>query len=286
MRVPVATVVRVGAEVVLVTALLLVALAVRDQACMPVGRSAMAATRRWACAPAVVDAKPACCGPGCRGDLGKAASHYDKKYFEWQTGQGLAKAQGTNFNSVFQTRPTDVVGDLGAGGGHILATLNVSGRVAIEINPHARALMSVAYPDAAIHAVPYIEDVADDSLDLLYSTSVIEHLECPLTELRAAAAKVKVGGRIIVGIKNEGVQVGRVWTDPAKDIDMHLYTWAPQMLANLLYSAGFRVDRVDPPAAVAERASTTWTASDRASYKAFVYHWAFATKVAADAGAV
>lgn len=83
-RVPVATVVRVGVEVFLVSALLLVALAARDQACVPVGRWATAATRRWACAPAVVDAKPACCGPGCRGDLGTAASHYDKKYFEWQ----------------------------------------------------------------------------------------------------------------------------------------------------------------------------------------------------------
>lgn len=202
-----------------------------------------------------------------------------------QTAQGLAKAQGMNFNLLFQTRPTDVVGDLGAGGGHILATLNVSRRVAIELNPHARASMPVTYPDAAIHAVQYIEDVADDSLDLLYSTSVIEHLECPLTELRAAAAKVKVGGRIIVGIKNEGVQVGREWVDPAKDLDLHLYTWAPQLLANLLYSAGFRVDRVDPPAAAAERASAAWTASDRAGYKAFVYNWAFATKVAEDAGA-
>lgn len=83
-RVPVATVVRVGVEVVLVSALLLVALSVRDQACMPVGRWATSPARRWACAPAVVDAKPACCGPGCRGDLGRAASHYDKKYFQWQ----------------------------------------------------------------------------------------------------------------------------------------------------------------------------------------------------------
>jgi len=196
-----------------------------------------------------------------------------------QTSQGRTKALNTNFNSIFQTRPTDVVGDLGAGGGHILATLNVSRRVAIELNPHARASMAVNYPDAAIHAVQYIEDVEDNSLDLLFSTSVIEHLECPLTELRAAAAKIKVGGRIIVGIKNEGVQVGRQWTDPAQDIDMHLYTWAPQMLANLLYAAGFQVDRVDPPVAAAESASATWTASDRASYKAFVYHWAYATKV-------
>lgn len=233
----------------------------------------------WRVRRRVVNGKPACCGPGCRGDLGKAASHYDEKYFQWQTSQGLTKAQSTNFTNVFQTRPTDVVGDLGAGGGHILATLNVSGRVAIELNPHARASMAVNYPDAAIHAVKYIEDVEDNSLDLLYSTSVIEHLECPLTELRAAAAKVKVGGRIIIGIKNEGVQVGRQWRNPAEDLDMHLYTWAPQLLANLLYAAGFRVDRVDPPAAVAENASALWTASDRASYKAFVYNWAYATKV-------
>lgn len=77
-RVPVATVVRVGMEVCLVTALVWVVSTVFGQG----GWSSIA--RRMACAPPVVNGKPACCGPGCRGDLGKAASHYDEKYFQWQ----------------------------------------------------------------------------------------------------------------------------------------------------------------------------------------------------------
>jgi len=82
-RVPVATVVRVGMEVVLVTALVLVLSTVLGKGSASRGGWPTAASL-WQCAPALVNAKPACCGPGCRGDMGKAASHYDEKYFQWQ----------------------------------------------------------------------------------------------------------------------------------------------------------------------------------------------------------
>lgn len=91
---------------------------------------------------------------------------------------------------------TDVVADLGAGGGHILASLKVSRKIAIEINAVARESMEKNYP-GQIETYMYPEDVPDNSVDVLYSTSAIEHFECPLTELREMARKVKAGGRVV-----------------------------------------------------------------------------------------
>lgn len=88
------------------------------------------------------------------------------------------------------------VGDLGAGGGHILASLDIKKRIAVEVNGLARLAMEKIYP-GKINAYEYPEDVPDNTLDLLFSTSAIEHFECPLTELREMAKKVKVGGRIV-----------------------------------------------------------------------------------------
>lgn len=89
-----------------------------------------------------------------------------------------------------------VVADLGAGGGHILAALDIKTRIAVEVNGLARLAMEKLYP-GKIKSYEYPEDVPDNSVDLLFSTSAIEHFECPLTELREMAKKVKVGGRIV-----------------------------------------------------------------------------------------
>lgn len=89
-----------------------------------------------------------------------------------------------------------MVVDLGAGGGHILAVLNVSKRIAVEVNDVARQSIETNYP-GKIRSVQYPEDLSDNSVDLVFSTSAIEHFECPLTEMREIARKMKKGGRIV-----------------------------------------------------------------------------------------
>lgn len=85
---------------------------------------------------------------------------------------------------------------MGAGGAHILATLNVSRRIAVEINQVAWNGMDKLYPNM-IEKYKYPEDIPDDILDIVYSVSAIEHFECPLAELREMARKVKIGGKIV-----------------------------------------------------------------------------------------
>lgn len=113
-----------------------------------------------------------------------------------QTKLGKEKAASTDWNKLLQTKPTDIVADLGAGGGHILAVLNVSRRIAIEINPIARASQQKVYP-GLMESVTYPEDLKDASVDIAFSTSAIEHFECPLYELRELYKKTKVGGRVV-----------------------------------------------------------------------------------------
>lgn len=182
-----------------------------------------------------------CCGPGCREHvLEGAATHYDEKYFRWQRKHGLSTVKGRDYMRLTGARHTDTVLDFGAGTGAILRSLNVSHRVAVEFNPSARAFMSNASPHVETHQFP--EQVSDNSVDLVFSTAVIEHVECPIQELRELRKKLKPSGRIVLGIKNEGVELWQKWRPG--NIDNHLYTWNSMLLGNVLRAAGFIVDHI------------------------------------------
>lgn len=103
---------------------------------------------------------------------------------EWQTNQGLRKARSTNFTRHFGVQKHESVADLGAGGGHILGTISAREKYAVELNPHARSKMLEIYPE--IRAVRFVEDLPNESIDVFYTTSVLEHVECPIVELREA----------------------------------------------------------------------------------------------------
>ena len=182
-----------------------------------------------------------CCGPGCREASG-SASHYDAKYFAWQAIGGVEKAKKQNWAQMLRAQPDDTVLDFGAGTGAILSTLGerVKRKVAVEYNDHAREYMRRNHPEISLHKYP--EDVPDGSISLIFSTSVIEHVECPIQELRELRRKLIPGGRAAIGIKNEGVELWRPWTSGNRD--NHLYTWNSMLLGNTMRAAGFVVDEI------------------------------------------
>ena len=75
---------------------------------------------------------------------------------------------------------------------------------------------------------------------------MLEHVECPIQELRALRAKLREGGSITIGIKNEGVELWRQWKPANKD--NHLWTWNSMLLGNTLRAAGFLVDHISTTA--------------------------------------
>lgn len=78
----------------------------------------------------------------------------------------------------------------------MLASLNITRKIAIEVSEVARKGIRKVYP-GQIEMYQFPELVPDNSIDVLLSTSAIEHFECPLTELREMSKKVKVGGTIV-----------------------------------------------------------------------------------------
>lgn len=152
-----------------------------------------------------------CCGPGCRAPAAEgSAAHYDAKYFNWQRGIGEEKARRENWEKTYGVLPGETVLDFGAGTAAILATLNSAGRrIAVEYSSVAREYIAQHSKGIEVHQYP--ESVPDGSVDLVVSTSVVEHVECPIQELRELMRKLRHGGRVVIGIKNEGVELWRNW---------------------------------------------------------------------------
>lgn len=218
-----------------------------------------------------------CCGPGCRKEspVTTVADHYNSQYFQWQIKHGKERANQGNWDVFFKTSPNDTIADLGAGGGFVLSTLKVRSKIAVEVNDAARKYINQNSPE--IKTFKYPENVPDGIVDILYSIDVIEHMECPITELREMYRTMKRNGRIIVGVKNEGVSFAQPYGP--NDINQHLYTWAPLQLFNLITSAGFKVLKVDPPVEEMLRIFKTWDESRNfKSYNTYFYLWAYGVK--------
>ena len=188
-----------------------------------------------------------CCGPGCRSQPGESGTnveaYYDDKYFQWQKSAGILKAKNTNYwRKLLNVSRSDIVLDFGAGTGEILSALqpHVAQTVAVEFSDVARAYESKYHPE--IKSYKYPELVPEASVDLVFSTSVIEHVECPINELRELRRKLKPGGRVVIGIKNEGVELWKAWSSSNRD--NHLYTWNSVLLGNTLRAAGFVIDHI------------------------------------------
>ena len=215
-----------------------------------------------------------CCGPGCRGGE-SAASFYDEKYFAWQHTLGEQKAKHTNWTRLLHINGSDTVLDYGAGTGAILSSLKGNGRrVAVEYNVHARRYMNTKHPSIATYQYP--EQVPLKSIDVIMSTSVIEHVECPIQELRALRMALRDGGRVAIGIKNEGMELWRAWRSDNRD--NHLYTWNSMLLGNLLRAAGFVVDRIQSQPPVSQYARLHEAAQNTSFGRfgpVFQYVWAF-----------
>ncbi|EJK74333.1 hypothetical protein THAOC_03994 [Thalassiosira oceanica] len=75
--------------------------------------------------------------------------------------------------------------------------------------------------------------------DVIYSTDVLEHTDCPLCELRTLHPKLKSNGVLIVHLRNDGADKSQGFGKYKKEQNHHIYTWNALLLANMLDSAGF-----------------------------------------------
>lgn len=80
-----------------------------------------------------------------------------------------------------------------------------------------------------------INKIPDNSIDIIFSAHVLEHVENPLETLNIIKSKLKKGGKLIIV-----TPLDKVKKVNSKDVNQHLWTWTPQLMNNLLVKSGFQ----------------------------------------------
>ena len=93
--------------------------------------------------------------------------------------------------------------------------------------------------EKGIAATNHLDDLADNSFDMVFSAHVLEHHPHPKTMLEDIHRKLKIGKQFILVIPYERhVRRGRF----ELDINQHLYCWNFQTINNLLLTTGFEIN--------------------------------------------
>jgi 2-polyprenyl-3-methyl-5-hydroxy-6-metoxy-1,4-benzoquinol methylase len=187
---------------------------------------------------------------GASTSVSKNEAMYDKKYWEWQASLNKfgAAYKGDIIRHLIQPQKTTTkILEFGCSGGYILDSMSAVGGAntqlyGVEINPasrdHATNTFSKSIQDVFLRP----EDIADDMLfDVIYTSSVLEHVDSPLAELRKLKSKLQPDtGILIVGLKNDGADfVAQTFDATKNDPNHHIYTWNALLLTNMLSSAGY-----------------------------------------------
>jgi len=169
-----------------------------------------------------------------KNDDEKTEKHYDEKYWEWQKDTGNFSGLADSWKFASEIRRTDIVADVGGGGGFILMNLNCAKRILIELNPNARN-----FADASIEKHERIEEVPSGSVDVVISHHALEHMVSPMLELKRMHRILKPEGKVVIVVPHDSVKAAGPYNE--NDLNHHLYTWNRMSLGHLVHDAGFRV---------------------------------------------
>jgi SAM-dependent methyltransferase len=172
-------------------------------------------------------------------DTDAVGRHYQgelgARYFGWQGSGGELEARIELAKFEGEVGPGDRVVDFGCGGGWLLGLLPGAERVGIEPNPVARKEGG----RRGLRIVESAAELGDSSADIVISNHALEHTLAPLAELRELSRILSPSGRLLLWVPIDDWRRQR--RPIPDDVNHHLYTWTPQLLANLLVEAGFEV---------------------------------------------
>lgn len=188
-----------------------------------------------------------------------AINHYQdeagKAYFTRQNSSAAFVAQVNAFLFEPHITAQDEVLDFGCGGGHLLNVLRAARKVGVDINPAAREhALSLGF-----EAFATVNELADHQFTRIITSHALEHVPSPYDTLVLLNRKLRLGGKLIwlSPLDDWRAKHQRQWSP--NDFDMHVYTWTPLLMGNLLQSAGYHplsisvVTHAIPPAIVARR---------------------------------
>lgn len=159
-------------------------------------------------------------------------NHYDKKYFDWQSNVGMFGAIANKIKFQDYIKKGQKVLDFGCGGGYMLSTFENIEKYGVEINDVARQ-----EAQKKMHVYKRASELPDEFFDTVISNHSLEHCDNPFLELKDLFRSLKSGGTIciVVPIDNKNNEF------IVNDKFMHLYSWSPSNLGNILKAVGFKV---------------------------------------------
>jgi SAM-dependent methyltransferase len=180
-----------------------------------------------------------------------SSAHYlgdkGKKYF---TGRFTEQQE---FGRIYQSRyfapycgPESVVLDFGCGDGTILRQLKARKKIGIEVNPecHKKLVMMNESLDVPIQVHERIDDIPDQSVNVVVSNHCLEHVPHPLQSLMHMKRVLASGGSLVMVVPLDDWRSANNRRWARDDKDFHLYTWSPMNIGNLLTEAGFSVNEI------------------------------------------
>jgi len=138
--------------------------------------------------------------------------------------------------------------EIGAGSGWMLRALRERGWQAVGTERTAEAALAAADASGAtVHAADLDTLMDDAPFDLIVMFHVLEHLEDPIGTLQSAAARLRPGGTLILGLPNiaswQARATGRHWMH--LDVPRHLCHFSPQTMRMALAKTGFDLTSID-----------------------------------------
>ena len=136
--------------------------------------------------------------------------------------------------------------ELGSGTGWMLEALRGAGWEAAGTERTAEAARIAAASGADVRVGGLEAFAGEPAFDLVVMFHVLEHLDDPLGALRDAAARVRPGGALVLGLPNvagwQSRMSGRNWMH--LDVPRHLVHFSPRTIGLALGASGFRVAHI------------------------------------------
>ena len=163
--------------------------------------------------------------------------YYDDRYQKWQL-------SSNKFGALYKKRYwRDFVKDhfscaeFGSSSGHILLSIPCANKIGIEVNNAAR---EYSVKELGLKAVTRTASIRSETMDFVFTTSVLEHVECPVCELKEIYRILKPGGTLSATVPGMA-QRSMKWHD--NDVNFEFQMFGGLELGNLLKAAGFSVDK-------------------------------------------